>query len=103
MLAIIFATVLTFSITLSQSGTNVVLRYPTGDKLQWLEVCVETAGYGKSGEWNTLSCWIPRFKTEDFKLNYGTVRIKAHLHISEDGHRSWLHTPVIQVRPEPSL
>lgn len=97
---------LTFSVTVGRYGNNAVLRYPVADKLHWVEVCVETEGYdpkSPSAEgWQANSCWVPRFKVEELRLEPGTTSLRAHLHISEDGYRSWLHTPVIQVRPRPS-
>ena len=97
---------LTFSVTVGRYGQHATLRYPVADKVSWVEVCVEAEGYyenrpGAEG-WNSMSCWVPRFKVEELRLDPGTVTIAAHLNISEDGYRSWLHTPVINVRPRPT-
>src|SRR3990167_1354098 len=86
---------LTFSVTVGRYGQNAVLRYPVADKVYWIEVCVEAEGYDPKtpyGEgWQSNSCWVPRFKVEELRLDPGTVTLKARLHISEDGHRSILH------------
>lgn len=92
---------LTFSLTVHRNGDAITLRYPEADKLRWVEVCVESEGkYADRSEWYDLSCWEPRFVTEERRLKDGALHVRATLEITEDGHHSKLRTPVMQVRPE---
>lgn len=97
---------LTFSVTVGRYGQHATLRYPVADKVSWIEVCVLAEGHDisrpDSDDWQRNSCWVPRFKVEELRLDPETVTIRASLHISEDGRRSWLHTPTVNVRPIPS-
>lgn len=98
---------ITFSVTINRYGTTATLRFPeVTAKLFLVEVCVYTEGYDPktptAEHWIRQSCWEPRFKTEELRLAPGTLKLKAQLEISEDSHHSVLHTPVIQVRPEPT-
>ena len=93
---------LTFSITVSQDATRTTLRYPAAEGVSWLQVCVESEGRGERDEpWYANSCWEPRFPTEEYRLAPDAYYVRAHLTIDQDGKRSTLHTPVLQVRPEP--
>jgi hypothetical protein len=107
LIAVLLATdALTFSVTISRSGNVATLRYPTGAKLALVEVCIETEGYypnhPDADGWEDTSCHEPRFRIEEHRLRPGAVSLRAHLNISEGGYRSWIHTPVIAVRPRPS-
>lgn len=91
---------LTFSVTVGRNTQNVTLRYPVADKVAWIEVCVEVNGYAREERIQQTSCWGPRFKVEEYQLPVWATTIRGILEISEDGYRSILRTPVIQVRPE---
>ena len=93
---------ITFSMTVSQDLTRVMLRYPVSEGVSWLQVCVESEGRGEQDEpWYTNSCWEPRFVTEEYPLVPNAYHVRAHLTIDQDGKRSTLHTPVLQVHSEP--
>ena len=52
--------------------------------------------------WWKMSCWVPRFRLEDFKLDSSTYQVWAVL-TTEKGDKptEWV-TPHIQVKPEPT-
>jgi hypothetical protein len=106
-LALVLATdALTFSVTISRSGNAATLRYPQGEGITALEVCVESEGYypnhPDADDWYDNSCHEPRFRIEEHRLRPGAVSLRAHLRLSEDGYKYWVHTPVVAVRPRPS-
>ena len=98
---------ITFSMTIGRQGDHVQLRYPDAPDVTWTEVCVWTQGEAQDGrdpdvyhEWETTSCWTPRFRLEEMRLAPGTLKAKATLTIDEGGRRNTLTTPVVQERPE---
>jgi len=103
---ILLIAALSFTLTVSQYGTNVVLRYPEAPGVHWVEVCVESEGINPKNpgaeHWYKRSCYEPTYRTEMYNLVEGTIHVRAHLEISQDSVHSFLHTPVYQVRPEPT-
>jgi hypothetical protein len=100
---------LVFSLTVARNGDHISLQYPVDDKVQWVEVCVESEGRydpvdpRRAEHWYNKSCWAPRFKIEEYKLKDGAIHVRAHLEISENGNHVTLHTPTMQVRPESEM
>ena len=97
-----------FTITLYRNSNGVTLRYPKGENIHWLDVCVLSEGKvsdrfnpDNAIPWSQVSCWEPRFSLEQYTFRPGALRAQAVLMIKDGEEVITLRTEVVQVRPEP--
>lgn len=98
-----------FKITVWHTTTGVDLHYPRQDEhFTWKYVCVTTHGKtddkynpGDYVEYDSTSCWTPRFLLEQYKLQAGALTVRGLLTAQEDNHEIVIDTGVVRVRPEP--
>lgn len=95
-----------FTLEVARLGDHILLHYPIGMG-EWREVCVKHEGRDDDKQnpgdylpWSHISCWQPRFVTEQYSLRDGALTVEAVLWTVKDGvEKQWIIKKT-RTRPE---